>query len=205
MGDTFSGDGYYSSSKPVHEVCLSAYLIGKYEVTQGQWRKVMGNNPSEFSACGDDCPVERVSWDDVQEFIQRLNHRTGKSYRLPTEAEWEYAARSGGKNELYSGGDNADAVAWWYDNAGKRTHPVGQKQPNGLGLYDMSGNVWEWVSDFHDYGKSPRSGPSVRFDRVFRGGSWSNLTMQVEASYRIDYSRGNRRNYLGFRLAAPVQ
>ncbi len=152
MGDNF-GDGMADREKPVHEVCVSDFVIGKYEVTQGQWRKLMGSNPSKFNSCGDNCPVEQVSWNDVQQFIQRLNSQSGRNFRLPTEAEWEFAARSGGKHEKYSGGDNVDAVAWYGDNSGKMTHPVGQKQANGLGLYDMSGNVWEWVSDW--YGNYP--------------------------------------------------
>jgi formylglycine-generating enzyme len=125
------------------------HSFGKYEVTQAQWEAVMGNNPAYFKQCGESCPVESVSWNDVQEFIKKLNQQTGKTYRLPTEAEWEYAARSGGKSEKYSGGNNVDSVAWYNGNSGKQTHPVGRKQPNGLGIYDMSGNVWEWVEDIY--------------------------------------------------------
>ena len=209
MGDTF-GDGY-SIEKPVHEVCLSsAYRIGKYEVTQGQWQKIMGSNPSHFSSCGDNCPVEQVSWDDVQEFIRRLNSQTSKSYRLPTEAEWEYAARSGGKAEKYSGGDNPDAVAWYGGNSGDGTHPVGQKQANGLGLYDMSGNVWEWVSDWYGaYPSGRQQNPNVSLggtDRVVRGGSWIHDPWLVRAARRYYFVPGLRNNfYLGFRLVSPVQ
>ena len=145
MGDTFDG-----GDKSANKVCVGDFKMGKYEVTQGQWKEVMGNNPSSYSLCGDDCPVEQVSWDDVQAFIRKLNSRFGKEYRLPTEAEWEFAARSGGEQEKYSGGNDIDVVAWYDANSGKKTHPVGQKLANGLALYDMSGNVWEWVNDMYE-------------------------------------------------------
>ncbi|MEN6423126.1 MAG: formylglycine-generating enzyme family protein [Smithella sp.] len=207
MGDTF-GDGY-SQEKPVHEVCVSDFYMGKYEVTQGQWQRIMGNNPSHFSSCGANCPVENVSWNDVQGFIEKLNSRTGKRYRLPTEAEWEYAARSGGKSEKYAGGDDVDAVAWYFSNSGSRTHPVGQKQPNGLGLYDMSGNVWEWCNDWYGdkyYNQSPRDnpgGPSSGSSRVFRGGSWFNLAARTRAANRYWNFPDFRDLIRGFRLALP--
>ncbi|MBA4348368.1 MAG: hypothetical protein C0415_00040 [Thermodesulfovibrio sp.] len=170
-------DGYYA-----HEVCVDDFYIGKYEVTQGQWKAIMGDNPSRFEDCGDNCPVESVSWDDVQEFINKLNQKTEKNYRLPTEAEWEYAARSGGKNEKWAGTSNQSELgeyAWYRENSGDKTHPVGQKKPpNGLGIYDMSGNVWEWVSDWFDvnyYKNSPKDnpkGPSSGSYKALRGGSW---------------------------------
>ena len=207
MGDTF-GDGS-ADEKPVHEACVSTFRIGKYEMTQGQWQKIMGNNPSLFSRCGSNCPVEQVSWNDVQQFIGKLNSQSGKSYRLPTEAEWEYAARSGGKREKYSGGDTVDAVAWYDGNSGSQTHPVGQKQPNGLGLYDMSGNVWEWVSDWYGTYVSDRQqnpqGASTGSIRVFRGGGWNDAPSYVRASYRFNFVPGFRFFNLGFRLVAPVQ
>lgn len=206
MGDTF-GDGF-SYEKPVHEVCVDDFYIGKYEVTQGQWKAIMGNNPSSFKDCGDNCPVESVSWNDIQDFINKLNQKTGKSYKLPTEAEWEYAARSGGKNEKYSGGNDIDSVAWYNKNSGSKTHPVGQKKPNGLGIYDMSGNVWEWVNDWDDenyYKNSPKDnpkGPSSGSLRVLRGGSgisgsgaWGTRT-----AIRIGLNPGIRDRDLGFRL-----
>lgn len=148
MGDTF-GDGA-PEEKPVHDVCVSDFYMGKHEVTQGQWKRIMGNNPSSFSGCGDNCPVEHVSWNDAQNFIRRLNSQSGKGYRLPTEAEWEYAARSGGKSEKFAGGADVNTVAWYDGNSSSKAHPAGQKLPNGLGLHDMSGNVWEWCNDWYD-------------------------------------------------------
>ena len=170
------------------------YYMGKYEVTQGQWQRIMGNNPSNFSNCGADCPVEQVSWNDAQQFIQRLNQRSGKQYRLPTEAEWQFACTSGGKNEEYCGGGNVDAVAWYIGNSGNTTHAVGQKQPNGLGIYDMSGNVWEWVQDQYVGGSY----------RVGRGGSWSNYFERARSSRRSRSNPDDRGNNLGFRLLFPL-
>ncbi len=189
-----------------HQVCLTtAYAIGKTEVTQGQWRQVMGNNPSYFTNCGDACPVEQISWDDVQTFIQKLNAQTEGGYRLPTEAEWEYACRSGGQAQSYCGGNTPDALAWYDSNAGNKTHPVGSKAPNALGLYDMSGNVYEWVQDY--YGDYPSSsvtdphGPTGGAVRVFRGGSWRYDARYVRAAFRGIYSPDGRYSNLGFRLA----
>lgn len=207
MGDTF-GDGS-SDEKPVHEVCVDDLYMGKYEVTQKQWQDIMGNNPSYFKNC-DNCPVEQVSWNDIQEYINKLNSKTGKKYRLPTEAEWEYAARSGGKNEKYSGGNDLDSVAWYSNNSGSKTHPVGQKQPNGLGLYDMSGNVWERVQDWYDsgyYKNSPKNNPrgpdSGRY-RALRGGSGNNRPRYARAAVRDRNSPDDRDYYSGFRLVSPV-
>ncbi|MBF0328761.1 MAG: formylglycine-generating enzyme family protein [Nitrospirae bacterium] len=198
----------YDDEKPVHEVCVDDYYIGKYEVTQGQWQAVMGNNPSHFKNCGDNCPVENVSWNDVQEFISRLNSRSGGGkYRLPTEAEWEYAARSGGKSEKYSGGNDVDSVAWYSSNSGSKTHQVGTKAPNGLGIYDMSGNVWEWVQDWkadNYYSNSPRNnptGPSSGSYRVYRGGSWDDNAGFVRSALRNFDNPGYRYGFLGIRLA----
>jgi formylglycine-generating enzyme required for sulfatase activity len=214
MGDLF-GDGQ-DREKPPHEVCLDDYWMGKFEVTQGEYRKVMGVNPSNFKQCGDNCPVESVSWDNAQDFIKNLNSLTGKSFRLPTEAEWEYAARSGRKKEKYIGGDDPDSLAWYDKNSGKTTHPVGQKAPNGLGLYDMSGNVWEWVQDWYDegyYKKGPKKsgwknpqGPSTGDYRVLRGGSWLNVADNLRASYRYSLSLPVFRiDIYGFRLVISSQ
>lgn len=195
-----------SDEKPVHEVCLDGFWMGKYEVTQGQWEKVMGGNPARFK--GNNRPVEQVSWNDCRKFIERLNGRSSGSYRfgLPTEAQWEYACRSGGKPEKYAGGDDVDRVAWYGGNSGKRTHDVGTKSPNGLGIYDMSGNVWEWCEDI--YAKdaySKHSGKNPIYDaggsvRVFRGGSWRVIARNVRCGHRSSYAPGFGNNYLGFRL-----
>ncbi|MBF0161416.1 MAG: formylglycine-generating enzyme family protein, partial [Magnetococcales bacterium] len=133
--------------KPVHEVTLSGFWLGEREVTQGEWRAVMGLNPSSFSSCGDDCPVEQVSWEDAQRFIQKLNARGEGMYRLPTEAEWEYGCRSAGKAEKYAGGGDLEGRAWYHKNSNRTPHPVGRRVANGLGLLDMSGNLYEWVYD----------------------------------------------------------
>jgi formylglycine-generating enzyme required for sulfatase activity len=167
--------------QPVHRVCITQdYDLGKYEVTQGQWKTIMGSNPSEFKK-GDNYPVEKVSWNDIQDFIRKLNAKTGKHYRLPTEAEWEYACRSGGKVQTYCGSNSASSVAWYGEGWDRGHHTVGGKSPNGLGLYDMSGNVTEWVQDWYDenyYKNSPEndpSGPSGGSDRGVRGGSWLSI------------------------------
>jgi formylglycine-generating enzyme required for sulfatase activity len=190
------------------QVCLDAFSIGKYEVTQGQWKRVMGSNPSHFSSCGDNCPVEKVSWNDIQQFIQRLNQQSGINYRLPTEAEWEYACRAGGTEE-YCGSNNVDAVAWYSSNSGSQTHPVGQKQANAWGLHDMSGNVWEWVSDWYgsSYPTDTRNptGAASGSDRVNRGGGWNDEATGARAAIRDGSTPGGCRINLGFRLASPVQ
>ncbi len=193
--------------KPVHEVCVDDFYIGKYEVTQKQWKALMGGNPSHFKDCGDNCPVEGVTWDDARKFIRKLNKKTGMNFRLPTEAEWEYACRSGGRKEKFSGGNNADEVAWYRDNAGRRTHPVGQKKPNGLGIYDMSGNVLEWVRDIYNskaYRKHSRMNPlynaSVLGCRVHRGGSWVTKKVKLRCTNRSDFSPTLSGPELGFRL-----
>jgi formylglycine-generating enzyme required for sulfatase activity len=188
MGDTF-GDGK-SDELPVHEVCLSPFAIGKYEVTQGQWQKVMGKNPSRFQK-GDNFPVENVSWEDAQDFIARLNRKSGRPYRLPTEAEWEYAARSGGKKERYAGGDQVEEVGWYERNSGFSTRAVGTQAANGLGIHDMSGNVWEWCADWRDssyYASSPREnppGPASGPYHSVRGGCWDDTPFLLRASNRF--------------------
>lgn len=203
MGDTV-GDGE-SDEMPLHEVCLDGFWMGRTEVTQGQWQKIMGNNPSYFQK-GVNFPVEQVSWNDVQGYIRTLGDQSGKSYRLPTEAEWEYAARSGGNDDKYAGGNNLDAVAWYGSNCGNSSHPVAQKRPNGLGLYDMTGNVWEWCQDWYGndgYRSSQRSnprGPSSGSTRVNRGGCWRNFDNTCRLANRDSHGPGDRRAGLGFRL-----
>jgi len=206
MGDTF-GDGA-TNEKPVHEVCVDDFYIGKYPVTQAQWQFVMGKNPSHFQACGGNCPVEQILWEDALIFIAKLNELTGKKYRLPTEAEWEYAARSGGKREKYSGSNRAGTVAWYSGNSGGMTHRVGTKSPNGLGIYDMSGNVWQWVQDWFGptyYQESPHSnpqGPASDSFHVIRGGSWLASAWFARAAYRGILPDDFRRiDHCGLRLA----
>jgi len=203
-----SADGD-DDEKPVHPVNIRPFRLGKYEVTQGQWRAVMGNNPADFSSCGDACPVEQVSWDDVQTFITKLNRMTGRHFRLPTEAEWEYACKGGLSSSQYCGGE-PDSIAWYNANSGEQTHPVGQKQPNRFGLHDMSGNVWEWVQDcWHDsYTGAPADGSAWKSGdcsrRVSRGGSWGNAAADLRAASRVRDATDARLSSLGFRLAQDL-
>lgn len=206
MGATSEqGCDAYDWEKPVHSVTLSGYYIGKTEVTQALWKAVMGSNPSYFK--GDDLPVENVSWDDCQVFVRKLNSLTGQNFRLPTEAEWEFACR-GGNNSLgykYSGSDNIDNVAWYDGNSGDKTHPVATKSANELGIYDMSGNVWEWCCDWYgDYTSGALTnpkGPESGSGRVNRGGSWDGNARGCRSS-NLDFSYPTCRNYdLGLRLA----
>jgi formylglycine-generating enzyme required for sulfatase activity len=196
------GSDCYDDEKPAHQVTLSGFYIGKYEVTQKQWRDVMGSDPPElfFKGC-DDCPVEDVSWNDVQEFIAKLNSKTGKTYRLPTEAEWEYAARGGNKSNgfKYSGSNNIDDVAWYDGNSGSKTHPVGQKKANELGIYDMSGNVLEWCIDWYKgYPGSTDVDDYTGPDHVIRGGCWVACGCTSATSHY--YGHSFRYNSFGFRL-----
>jgi formylglycine-generating enzyme required for sulfatase activity len=205
MGDTF-GDGF-ENELPVHEVELSPVYIAKYPVTQGQWLRVMPTNPAAFE--GEERPVEQVSWTDVQTFLQKLAdlNQARHPYRLPTEAEWEYAARSGGRAEKYAGGDQVESLAWFDENSDGETHPVGLKRPNGLGLYDMSGNVWEWCQDLFDgnaYTKHSVKKPVITAggpDRVIRGGSWNLDAWSVRCARRFGFPPDYLGPGLGFRLA----
>ena len=194
-----------NDEKPAHQVTLTNdYYIGKYEVTQALWQAVMGNNPSEFK--GDKLPVEQVSWYDCQDFLSKLNSITGKTFRLPTEAEWEYAARGGKKSRgyQYSGSNNISDVAWYYYSNGSKTRAVGTKQPNELGIYDMSGNVWEWCQDWKgSYSSSSQVNPTGANSgsyRVFRGGSWLYSARFCRSSFRSNNTPGYRNDNLGLRL-----
>ena len=201
MGSNEGGD----DEKPIHEVCLDGFWIGKYEVTQREWQSIMGNNPSYFKK-GNRFPVENVSWDDAKAFIKKLNGRTGETFALPSEAQWEYAARSGGKNQIYSGGNDVDRFAWYTKNRSGTTHKVGTKAANDLGIHDMSGNVWEWCEDIYAddaYKKHTRNNPiyaqSGSF-RVFRGGCWDNNPAYVRCAFRCRNAPDFRYSLLGFRL-----
>ena len=205
MGATSEMENPYEDEKPIHRVTLTNnYYIGKYEVTQALWQAVMGSNPSCFK--GDDLPVERVSWNDCQDFISKLNAMTGKRFRLPTEAEWEYAARGGKKSRgyQYSGSNTLGDVAWYGDNSGSKTHAVGTKQPNELGIYDMAANVEEWCQDRDgSYSSSPQTNPTGAAsgsNRVIRGGDWFFLAWDCRTSCRGFRAPGDRFNYLGLRL-----
>jgi formylglycine-generating enzyme required for sulfatase activity len=199
----------YSNEKPVHTVTLPGFYIGKYEITQKQWKQIMGANPSGHKNC-DNCPVENVSYSDVQKFIKKLNQKTGKRYRLPTEAEWEFAARGGTKTRgyRYAGSDNLASVGWFSQNSNKSTKNVGQKTANELGIYDMSGNVFEWCSDWYDegyYEYSPNynpKGPTNGSSRSIKGGSYFNLQNYCRSAYRNGYSTTYKDTDLGFRLAS---
>jgi formylglycine-generating enzyme required for sulfatase activity len=236
MGNTF-GDAYYAEM-PVHEVCISRFSISPFPVTRGEFNAFVhatnyltdaekgyvchvynGDSWAKISSANwrtpgfpqtDDHPVVCVSWNDATAYTQWMSRTRGQKYRLPTEAEWEYAARSGGRQERYAGGDVIEKVAWYAGNSEDRTHPVGQKQPNGLGLYDMSGNVWQWTADWYDsryYRESPRTdpgGPETGKKRVFRGGSWYYDQRGARTSYRDSAPPDFCSSYLGFRLASST-
>lgn len=215
------GRDVYHWEKPKHKVTLSGFYICKYEVTQAEWKAVMGTNPS--SDIGDDLPVDNVSWDDCQAFIRKLNDLTGKNFRLPTEAQWEYAARGGNKSQgyKYSGSNNIDDVAWYCENSHATIHPVGMKRANELGLHDMSGNVREWCQDYYgSYRREAQTNPAgpststvkvllgggryyMTTHRVYRGGACRYLAECCRVSYRSSTEPSKRydREYLGLRLA----
>ena len=226
-GTSEQGDDAHNWEKPVHSVTLSTYMIGETEVTQEVWEAVMGSNPSTFKGAKN--PVEQVSWDDCKVFINKLNDLTGQHFRLPTEAEWEFAARGGNKSgkTKYSGSNTIDDVAWYWQNSGDKylsgtdsdwsldkvnainckTHPVRTKKADELGIYDMSGNVWEWCEDRYGkeyYGSSPQNNPkgaATGSDRVLRGGSWYSRARSCRVSNRNYSVPFDRSYYLGFRLA----
>lgn len=205
MGATPEMEEPSRAEKPVHSVTLSSYRIGKTEVTQALWQAVVEDNPSCFK--GHNRPVEYVSWDDCKRFILKLNSLTGQNFRLPTEAEWEFAARGGNKSQgyQYSGSNNLDDIAWYDDNSASATHDVATKQPNELGIYDMNGNVWEWCQDrCASYSSSPQTnptGPKKGEERVIRGGDWSYNAIGCRVSCRGKAEPGYIDNRIGFRLA----
>lgn len=214
MGSPEWEEGRDDNEGPQHRVSVRSFALAKTEVTQGQWQAVMGSYPSDFKYCGDDCPVIKVSWKDAQEYVIKLSAKTGKTYRLPSEAEWEYACR-GGSSQRYCGSDDLNAVAWWGGgyvnsggNSGKTTNPVARKLANGFGLYDMSGNVQEWVEDcYHDsYSGAPVDGSAwvsgnCSYGRVVRGGSWANRPQDARSAKRGRGLTAYRLNDLGFRPA----
>jgi formylglycine-generating enzyme required for sulfatase activity len=204
------GTDWYKNEMPQHRVNLQEFYLGKYPVTQEQYQAIMGNNPSYFKDNPKN-PVENVSWDDAQEFCQKLSEKTGKKYRLPSEAEWEYACRAGTQTRYYFG-DNAELLeeyAWYYGNSGSKTHPVGQKKPNNWGLYDMSGNIWEWCENgWHEsYENAPTDGTawnenhSVLNIRVLRGGSWYVDLSDCRSAFR--YNNDYRSINIVFRVISP--
>ena len=206
MGATSEQDASANDNEyPAHEVTLNDFYICKFEVTQELWQAVKGSNPSSFT--GNKRPVEGVSWKDCQDFIRKLNKKTGKQYRLPTEAEWEYAARGGNQSRSYkySGSDSLDWVAWYMGSSEEPTYLVGQKAPNELGLYDMSGNVSEWCQDWlGNYGSGSQTnptGPSKGSNHVIRGGGWCNDEDDCRTSSRNSGIPQFKYNCLGLRLA----
>lgn len=209
MGDIL-GKGN-AEEQPVHEVCVNNFQIGKYEVTQGLWQAVMGYKLAPYASSSADLPVESVSWLDVQVFLEELKVVTQKNYRLPTEAEWEYACRGGGAEIEFCGSTNADSVAWYDENSGGAPNPVGLKKGNGLDIYDMSGNVWEWCNDRYEKGYyriSPRDnpqGPATGNQHIIRGGSWDSGALGVRSSARFRVNEGKAGTNLGFRLVLSVE
>jgi formylglycine-generating enzyme required for sulfatase activity len=204
----------YRDEKPVHEVCVDGFWMAKTEVTQGQWKQIMGDNPAKFQK-GDNYPFENALWDVMEKLIIKLSslNKDAYKFRLPTEAEWEYACRSGGKLEKYAGGSDLDRMAWYQGNSDRSTHPVATKAPNGLGLFDMNGNVHEWVVDTYRswaYSKHERNNPLFRdegYTKVYRGGSWNSKQKYTRCGTRsYDVVFGSfantyyRKDDLGFRL-----
>jgi formylglycine-generating enzyme required for sulfatase activity len=212
-GGTYAmGNSAYPREQPLHDVVVQDFEICKYIVTQDLWTAVMGDNPSHFQDDGQ-CPVEQVSWQMAMEFVTKLGALTGLPYRLPTENEWEYAARGGnlGKGFARAGSDDLQAVAWYNGNSGFKTHPVGRKAPNELGLYDMIGNVWEWCADVipKDYA-NPHFEPTAAAleasdDRILRGGSYINYAVFCRNTYRWEDRPDNIENYIGLRLARSIK
>lgn len=199
------GAGENPSERPIHDVCMPGFWLGRHEVTQKEYVQLTGSNPSYFK--GDDHPVEQVNWDEANAFAAQLGRKNGRLMRLPSEAEWEYACRAGGQHKTYCGQVQASDLGWFGKNSDARTHAVGQKLANALDIFDMSGNVWEWVQDcWHaDYTGAPRDGSAWEQngtcgERVFRGGGWFDSLPFLRAAYRNKYQASSRLSYLGFRV-----
>jgi len=195
----------WDAEKPVHKVTITKpFYIGIYPVTQAEYETIMGTNPSYFK--GDDRPVEQVTWYETREFCQKLSEKEGRTYRLPTEAEWEYACRAGTTTKHYWGDSFDGSCGWYYDNSGWQTHPVGQKLPNAWGLFDMLGNVWEWCEDWYGgnyYSSSSETdpaGPSSGSYRVLRGNSWASIADSTRSTNRLDFPPSGRSYGVGFRV-----
>ncbi|WP_213772941.1 formylglycine-generating enzyme family protein [Bradyrhizobium sp. dw_78] len=199
-----STDGY-ANEQPVHRVCVAGFYLGKYEVTQAQYEKIMGNNPSAFK--GPNHPVEQVSWTDAGSAAEKLSSQSNTKMRLPSEAEWEYACRAGGQHDIHCGSGSLPDMAWYSDNSADTTHDKGGKSPNAWGLYDMNGNVWEWTQDcYHSsYQDAPADGSAWETsecqNRVTRGGGWNRAASRARATYRGGDGSSHRDNNIGFRLA----
>ena len=195
----------YTNELPIHKVTLDTFYIGKYEITQKVWLAVMGSNPAHFKY-SDQCPVEMVSYYDIEKFIEKINLLTGLQFRLPTEAEWEFAAIGGekGKRTRYAGSYKINEVAWYNRNSDEKTHPVGEKEPNELAIYDMSGNVYEWTQDWHKRYKAKDqnnpTGPEKGKDKVIRGGCWHDDRDACRVHCRVEMNPGKKNGCLGFRL-----
>lgn len=208
-------EGSSEDNVPAHEVSLSPYYMGKYEVTEEEWQLIMGSNPSDKSngiMVSNSCPVDNVSWDECQEFVEKLAQLTGKPFRLPTEAEWEFAARGGVSTDfLYAGTADIERCGWFVGNSSRVKHPVGQKEPNQLGLYDMTGNVREWCQDYYEhdyYAHSPSlnpQGPEEGSRRIIRGGSFNNQDEACAVTYRGYSSPDNKNKFTGLRLAYTAE
>lgn len=205
---------HYADERPVHKVVLRGFFLSKYEITQSQWREVMNGFPEGFTnkAC-DNCPMVSVSWQDIQSFLTTLNQKTGKKYRLPTEAEWEFAAKGGKINSgfLFSGGNDLQKIAWFADNSDGKIHPTGEKKANDLGIYDLSGNVQEWCQDFYNesyYKNSPPNNPintQAADTRVVRGSSWNDTAEDARLTFRISENPAIKSDKIGFRVVLDAE
>ena len=216
MGSPPEEKGYENERPQIKDVNVSAICMGKYEVTQTQWQAIMGNNLSYFKDNLQN-PVDTVSWDDAQEFCKKLSQKAGREFRLPSEVEWEYACRAG-TTTAYSFGDNASLLgeyAWYTDNSGSKTHPVGQKKPNPWGLYDMHGNVWEWCQDSYEkYGGESdlirKTGKAITKENnnrsyLLRGGSWGNNAQACRSAFRLGNNARFQDDSLGFRVVCVLR